>query len=343
MKMRDEGIPTAKDLTETAQHLLMLYPQPVPRYRLLRDVFKLPVNDQQLQSARALLDEVPAIQQLAAVQLPNGSWGRFHSQDTTTKQRFPTTEYAIERALALGLDNRHPVLARAQGFIERHLRGEVTWTDRVEKHDDPRLWPFFTAYISAGRLAQLDPTHPLLKEKVAFMHALLYASFPDGLHDAAAEVGAQRELSDIPTGTHWALLSNQYGVMLLAADTALPAELQDAWLGYILRKPGGIYYINNTALDTPPAVQSPDLSSWLYAHELLSRMLRWHKHSESAMYWLWQQRNEDGLWDIGSKVWKGAYFPLSTDWQHRSDRVIDGSVRILALLRRWVDANSAFS
>ncbi|MHB1355572.1 MAG: hypothetical protein ACYCZF_06315 [Anaerolineae bacterium] len=332
--------PTIQDIKRSARHLLSLGVQAAPRWRILRDILKTPATEFKYHFDRAFVVLVPSAVKLAAAQLEDGSWGRFHSQDTTSKQRFPTSEYAIERALALGLNNDQRVLKRAQDYIERHLRGEITWTDRVEKHDDPRLWPFFTAFISAGRLAQLAPNHPLLADKIAFMQALVKESFPNGVYDEAAEVHAQREMSGIPTRTHWSLLSNQYGVILLGDGQPLPTPLEDAWLTYIMYKPGGIYYVSNTSLDVIPPIQTKTFCNWLHAHELLSRFPRWHLQVNEMVNALWQQRNADGMWDLGPLSAKGPYFPLSDNRQVSTDRLVDGSVRILALLRRWVDSSA---
>ncbi|MCE5260284.1 MAG: hypothetical protein LLG44_14680 [Chloroflexi bacterium] len=321
--------------TGIAQTLLSFAPQPVPRYLLLRNVLRLPAGDPQLATARAALDGIPAVRALAAAQLADGSWGRFHTQDTKAKSLFPTSEYAIERALALGLDKRSPILARAQGYIEGHLRGEIVWRDRVEKHDDPRLWPFFIAFISAARLAQLGTSNPLLHKFTTFMRALLEAAFPAGVYNPQAEREAQQALSGIPTRTHWALLANVYGVLLLGAAGPLPTELERAWLEYLIHKPGGIFYISGRGvIAEPPALQDPAFSGWLRAVELLSCFPSWRTLAGEALEWLWAQRGADGLWDVGSRASRYLYWPLSETWRRREDRIIDGSVRILALLRR---------
>lgn len=335
--------PTIQDIKRSARYLLSLGAQPAPRWRILRDVIKTPGAEFKYLFDQAFVGIVPSAVKLAAAQLEDGSWGRFHSQDSTAKQPFPTSEYAIERALALGLNKNQRVLKGAQDYIERHLRGEVTWTDRVEKHDDPRLWPFYTAFISAGRLAQLEPTHPLLKDKVAFMHSLLHAAFPDCVYDETAEIRAQQELSGIPTRTHWSLLSNLYGVILLGAGQPLPTALEDAWLTHIIKKPRGIYYVTNTSLDIMPPIQTKAFCNWLHAHELLSRFPRWHLQVHEMVNTLWQQRNANGIWDLGPLSAKGPYFPLSDNRQVPTDRLVDGSLRILALLRRWVDATGVLS
>lgn len=334
--MDTPGLPfSAGDIERLARQLLALDPQPAPRCLLLRDVLCVPAHDRELAAARAALEQSPAARALADAQLADGSWGRFHSQDTNAKQIFPTSEYAIERALALGLDARFAALARMQGYIERHLRGEVVWTDRPEKHDDPRLWPFFTRFISAGRLAQLAPGHPLLAEYTAFMRALLAASFAGGAHDPQAERQAQQALSGIPTRGHWSLLSNIHGVLLLGAAGPLPPGLERAWLAWLLARDGGIYYVNGGRgkLAEMPGIAAPAFSGWLRAHELLRVFPSWRELAAGALGALWAQRGADGLWDVGPRASRWCHWPLSDCWRRKQDRVIDGSVRILRMLR----------
>ncbi len=92
---------------------------PIPRYLLHRDLLRTP--EAQLCAFRRPLDESRWVRQLASAQWPDGSWGRFHTQDTKRKQPIPTTETAILLALGAGLWKDHPVLARTVAYIERVL------------------------------------------------------------------------------------------------------------------------------------------------------------------------------------------------------------------------------
>ena len=99
------------------------------------------------------------VRQLEDAQLPDGSWGRFHSQDTKKKTVFRTTEEAIDRAFALGLEPGDGLLTRVSQYIQNVLDGDAQITDRDEKNE---AWPLLVKFILAGRLAQIDPANQLL-------------------------------------------------------------------------------------------------------------------------------------------------------------------------------------
>jgi len=98
------------DITSLAHQILDLEPDPVPRYLVLRDILHYSPTEAAFQEAEKILYTSRWIIGLAETQHPDGTWGRFHTQDTRVKSPFPTTEFAIHRALALGLDRRSPIL-----------------------------------------------------------------------------------------------------------------------------------------------------------------------------------------------------------------------------------------
>jgi hypothetical protein len=108
---------TEAELASLALRILDLDPDPAPRYLVLRDLWHCAPGEASLRAAQNNLSESRWIIALAGAQQPDGTWGRFHTQDTRVKRLFPTSEYAIRRALALGLDQHSPVLQKVSGFI----------------------------------------------------------------------------------------------------------------------------------------------------------------------------------------------------------------------------------
>ena len=95
---------TQTDLKAIAERLLDMQPDPVPRFRLLRDVLRYGSSDAAYEEAERDLLQSKWVSLLADSQWDDGTWGRFHTQDSSKKQSFPTTESAIAIALELGLD-----------------------------------------------------------------------------------------------------------------------------------------------------------------------------------------------------------------------------------------------
>jgi hypothetical protein len=106
----------SQDLQTIAEAILDEDPDPVVRYRLLRDVLRCAPTNSRLKRARYALGASRHVQLLQREQHPDGSWGRFHSRDYGRDQKTFTAEFGVSRAVPLGLDGNHPVLQRAAGM-----------------------------------------------------------------------------------------------------------------------------------------------------------------------------------------------------------------------------------
>ena len=104
-------------IEETAAMILEQDPDIVVRYRLIRDVFREGADSSELQEAKSKLKDSQCIQELEQEQREDGGWGAFHSRSTRMKQKIPSTEVGVERALSLGLDASHSILQRTSAYI----------------------------------------------------------------------------------------------------------------------------------------------------------------------------------------------------------------------------------
>ncbi len=95
---------TRSQIESLGRAILELRPNAIVRQRILRDVLQLPPGNRDLEIARTQAISHPWVKDLSIEQYSDGSWGRFHSMDSTLKARFQTTEIAVRRALALALD-----------------------------------------------------------------------------------------------------------------------------------------------------------------------------------------------------------------------------------------------
>jgi hypothetical protein len=313
---------TKSEIETLAQRILEKKPNAVVRYRILRDVLRIPPGSVD----RAQMLAHPWVQELAQEQHADGAWGRFHSMDSTLKARFPTSETAIRRALALGLDKDAPVLARAVGYMEKVLTGKAIWSDRVEKSEG---WPIGVETITAGTLAQVDSSHPAIQKAWDYWVEVAERSFPGGGYDSKTEWQAHKDLRGIGI----IYLSGRYALTLIGTHSAdLHPVLDRRIVDWIWNNPKGIGYLGADMQHPKPA----HIFQWLESLEILSHFQCWRDITTKALDWLWQQRNPDGLWDFGAKVSKSFYFPLSDDWRKPGARSMDHSTRILVLLKSFV-------
>jgi hypothetical protein len=316
---------TRNQIESLGRRLLEGQPNAIIRYRLLRDVLRLSPGSTDLVTARSQMLSHPCVKELASEQHPDGTWGRFHSMDSTVKAHFPTSEIAIHRALALGLDKDTPVLARAVEFMQKVLEGKAAWSDRVEKSEG---WTTRVEAVTAGTLAQVDPAHPAIRPVWEYWVEIARRCFPKRAFDPDAEWKAQKDLRGL--GIHY--LPSRYVLTLLGARSAhLPAALDRQIVDWIWNDPQGISYLGADLQHPQPF----HIFHWLESLEILLRFQCWHEVAGEALDRLWDQRNTDGLWDFGAKVSKSFYFPLSDDWRKAGNRSVDHSTRVLALLRQF--------
>lgn len=318
-----------EDLRSVSRTILGLNPDPIPLFLLHRNSLLAGMDG--VQPARAAMLKSRHVALLEQTQLPDGSWGRFHSRDSRRKTPFPTSEHAIHRALALGLDRDHPVLQKAVGYMERVLLRKTIWLDPPERHEG---WVHTTRTITAGTLASLDPAHPLLAEEKGFWLQVLQAAFAGGKYDPLAEREAHRKLHGVTTPDKYLKLNAAHPLWILSAvGNELPRGLAAALLDWLWGQDEGIYYITAGSLTPFPDLTARRYPCWLNGLELLARFRSrgdwWNQTAE----WIWSLRAPDGLWDAASSLADPAWFPLSEDWRKPSKRRIDLGVRTLLCLK----------
>jgi hypothetical protein len=318
---------TLVDVHQAARALLELSPGSIVTCRLLREVLRVPSDDPQLAQASAAASDSLWTRQLDESQLPDGSWGRFHSQDTKQKTLFRTTEVAIDRAFALGLEPGVGCLARVQGYILEVLGGEAHITDRTEKSES---WPLLIKFILAGRLAQLDPGHKWLALFWIYMEDVAHQAFISGDYHLEDEVAAYLSHSQIhvPQG----FLESQHALWILSSHPFSP-ELDYALVSWIWNKPDGIRYIRAPLAQPQPR----QIGYWLRSMNILSRFPSWREVCADGLNRLWDQRDGQGFWDYGTQIAPCVDFPLSENWRKSISRKLDYSTSILALLRKCFD------
>jgi hypothetical protein len=315
------------DLQYCAEGILRASADSIAAYRLGREVLRLPASDAGLRQLKSAVLKSHGVRKLEESQLPDGSWGRFHSQDTKTKTLFRTSEEAIDRAFALGLEPNDSVLVRARQYILAALEGRTKITDPPEKNE---RWSLLVQLILAGRLAQLDPTNPALDSFWTYWVEVARQAFTSGNYRLEDEAAAYPRLSGIhaPQG----YLESQHALWILSSRK-LPTQLDRALVHWIWNKPDGIRYLRVRIPDPPLRL----IGYWLRSMNILSRFASWREFTVDVLNNLWKQRDEDGLWDYGGNIAKTIDFPLSETWRQAGSRKMDYSTCNLALLRKTFD------
>ncbi len=325
----DSPVFTRSQVTSLGMRLLETRPNAIVTHRILRDILHQSIGTIDLKNTSHQILSHPWTEQLTCEQYPDGSWGRFHSMDSTIKTLFPTTEIAVRRALALGLDKEALLLARTKQYMQKILEGRTTWSDRVEKSEG---WPIAVEAITAATLAQIDPAHPAVLPAWEYWVGIALKSFPNGGYDPSAEWDAHKTQRGI--GIRY--LCSRYVLFLLGARSAhLPGFLDRQLVDWVWTNPSGIEYLG-VDLRHPTHYH---IFQWLESLEILSQFQSCNDIWGSAIKWLWDHRNQAGFWDFGGKIAKSKYFPLSDNWRKAGNRAVDHSTRILTLLSTYDPGN----
>ncbi len=331
-------------IEQTAMRLLADNPDPVVRYRALRDLLGKSPDDPDLQTAGHDLAGSANVRLLLEDQESDGSWGRFHSQNIKVKRAIPTTELGVMRALALGIDRERKPLKNAVAYIAAVLDGDLPFPDRAE--NNPR-WPIGSKLFPAAMLALLDPSHRALDTTFDYWHEVAARTFASGRYDPFEELHAHQKLSGRALRQlRYLALRGKYQLILLSSrPDRLDNNLERNILDWIWHDKSGLGYLDQPLNRIPPSIKKNHLDCWFSSLEIISRFPSWPDYAAEVIDWLWKQREPDRFWDFGPRADFGLthYFPLSENWRKQIHRRHDWTVRVLALFRKYYDRESVES
>lgn len=269
--------------------------------------------------ARSLIDS----------QLPDGSWGRFHSMSTSSGSDL-TTERVLRRLEALGYTDSDEVIHRAVDYLEACL--DRHWIpDPTEKGHH---WDVYVDLMLATWIRRFRSTCEAANAVARVWAGIIKAAFTGGTydHDAYCNAYAAAFGGRKPKGGRLIDFVQFYPLSLLAG--MLDADTERRMLEYVLGHGEGIYYIYEQCVGTPPAdFNSKAGARWLTAMELIARYPTAHEKLPFARDYLLRQQVMPGAWDMGSAAKDGICFPVSDRWDANTRRD-DCTRRIRRLLER---------
>lgn len=320
-------------IEKLANRILEDDPDPVVRFRLLRDVLKVPPNEKTIVRAKKEMLKNRWVSELERQQEKDGGWGRFHSSDSRTKREIKTTEIAVDRGLALGLDVTSPIFQKTVGYLSLLLDGSIEFPDPPERND---RWLAGKQLFVAATLAKLQPSLSVLDPTWQVWVDIVTRTFASGRYDAEAEVQAHAELTGASVRDSYLVLNNRYALALLGSRASkLPSNVEKALATWIWQEKKVIGYLGISLTDSPIHFSATALDHWFTSLELLSSFPSSLKFAKTNTDWLWTQRNKEGLWDFGHISGPSRHFPLSENWRKKQDRIYDYSTRVLTLLRSY--------
>lgn len=321
-------------IEETAHCILQENPNHVVHFRLLRDALRVAPDSDALVHARREMLKSRWVQELKSGQKEDGSWGRFHSA-MKNRDKIGTTEAAVERGLALGLETDDPVFCAAIDYLSRLLEGRVEFPDPPERNN---RWATGKQLFVAATLARICPTLPILDKPWQLWTTIAEHTLASGKYDPEAEMRAHQMLTGASVKDSYLVLSGRYQLALLGLRASkLPKAVENALVDYVWHKKNGIGYLEIPLANPPRQFTVGMLDRLFTSLEILSYFPSWRRHAENMINWLWTQRNNEGFWDFGPKASMTVYFPLSENWRKNKSRQHDWSTRVLALLRKFYE------
>ncbi|MCL2672162.1 MAG: hypothetical protein FWF10_09020 [Clostridiales bacterium] len=230
-------------------------------------------------------------ERIIALQLLDGSWGRFHSLAQPTKACPMTTEQALRRLRALGLTREDEPVARALDYMRACLSGKLQLPDRREKVLN---WDAFEAHMLSAWIRCFAPEDPLALPIAQMWADLITTAFQSGQYDEDAYAEAYRKrIPVLHRGERRIAVAQFYMVELLKG--MLDAETEGRFVDYIIHNPGGIYYVCDACIaEPPPDFASKQASRYIAALELLADYPCAPEKLRFAKDWLLANKNADG-------------------------------------------------
>ena len=313
-----------------AEHLLELHPSPAARLRLLRDVLGQEFHPGQIRNLSKALDQSRHVRLLVEEQRTDGGWGAFHSRCTTSRQKIASTEIAVERAINLGLDGEHPILRKAKNYILSIMRARVPFPDRHERND---RWPTGMRMILASTLSMIDPLHEELEGDRSLWQEIAIRTFQSGMYSQEDEIQAHAALTGATVAGSYLTINNRYALNILGSKPdLLPADIEHGLLNWLWNHDRGIRYLEVPLVHNPPLGKANPLDRWFTSLEMILRLFqRSVQYAEKHIRWIWERRDDQGLWEFGPRSASSTFFPLAENWRRRISRKLDWSARVLLL------------
>jgi len=247
-----------------------------------------------------------------------------------------TTEAAVERGLALGLEASDPAFRAVIRYLSCLLEGSVGFPDPPERNS---RWATGTMLFAASTLARISPDLPILDKPWKLWAEIAERTFNSGRYNAEAEIRAHQMLTGASVKDSYLVLNNRYQVALLGSRACeLPKSLEKALVNWVWHKQDGAGYLEIPLSNLPQRFTAGMLDRLFTSLEILSCFPSWRELADNVITWLWKNRNGGGFWDFGPRASMSVYFSLSESWRKSKQRQHDWSTRVLALLRNYYEA-----
>jgi len=320
---------TIQNITE---YLTEYISDPIPNYIVTKEIINKPPVSKAYITAYENMTKSKWYRILADEQNENGSWGSgFHGMLNNVTSKFNDTENGLYRARSLSLTKDDPVVAKCIGYMERTIRGDDIYPDRIEKHkDNGKGHLFCRPFMLAANINMFDPENPVIQPLRDVVVETMGTVFANGVFDEVFWNKKEEEYH-VPGIVH---PENMYSLMLLQKANCMDDNLQRQYLKHIWGKP--IYYVSRFPVCEIKKLEDRDFYSWIYTLECLSGFSLFHEFvKENALpHLLNEVERLMTVQDITMTAPMLHHARYAEDWRDKNKRKTDIILRIAKLLAK---------
>lgn len=326
--MKESMVTNMLKLKEISEILLSYNPADVVKYKILTNCSNYDLNSEEIIYLRRKVNDSKWVQDIKSDQHCDGSWGRFHSQDSKVKQKYKTTESALLYLYAIGLKRGDEIVDKACNYMENLLNDLSLWPDAWERNK----W-FKTAVplFITSRLALFNSESPYYLENCLKWMYILQNTFQKGLYNSSQVDNISKKVFDVNIHDKYIGLNSINNIILFAyIKDKIPSDIQRQYLHWLHFYPETIFYTNTRLYEKPELIKNTkDLSSWIHTMRVLSLFDGFYDEFNSEIEWLISIRGEDGFWDFGVAL---SSYKLSDNWRSNMSRKTDHTTYVLEIL-----------
>ncbi|HOM34378.1 MAG TPA: hypothetical protein P5064_02805 [Clostridia bacterium] len=262
------------------------------------------------------------VELLKTNQLNDGGYGRFHSQNSKIKQKFPTTERATDSIKMLDIQRGNLLVDKLCDYMEKILKNEIEWPDGFERN---RWYRAAQPLFVASKLSIFGSNCKEYLEVFNCWHTILREAFADGEYDKERTNKISKELLGCDIDGSYIGLNSIYLIELFGNMQAeISDELKQNYLKWL--------HHNGKMIGYTSVILSQGFNnkfSELYkVYFLLSKFSCFKKEFEEELDLLIKRRNKEGFWNFGKDF---SCQKLSDDWRSRDRMNIDHTIMALLL------------
>jgi len=260
-------------------------------------------------------------------QKPNGSWGRFHSQDSNVKQKYSTTENAILRLKYLAMGRGNNIIDKACNYMEELLSDLSLWPDAWEKN---KWFKLAVPLFIASKLTMFGSNHPNFIKVCEIWVKILRSSFASNNYNGKDTDLIAQEYIGVQIEGSYIGLNSINNILLFSYNTNLiPVEIQMKYIKWLHYNPNNICYTSISLNNNLNELSGNKLYDYLRIMTLLSKFKGYADEFSHEIKWLENQCGNDGYWDFGNKI--NNNLKLSDNWRLEMNRKMDHTIFVLSV------------